>query len=227
MKEPLSCALSRVTARNWTTSTDVAQFFPTLIEGLGFENNTTALLLTSPPYVAAFFWAMGTATAADKLQKRSPFALTSCVLALIGGIMAVTLPSDSRWPRYGAMFFLCSGTYGIYTTTYTWLSSTIVQPQSKRAASIGIANSLANLASFYGNYFWLDKYGPGFEESWGIIIAFLALSGICMLAIRWSLGRSNNHFESLVARDESGELDARPLNCDEHRAISSGFRYVL
>lgn len=141
--------------------------------------------------------------------------------------MAVTLPSESQWPRYGAMFLLCSGTYGIYTTTYTWLSSTIVQPQSKRAASIGIANSLANLASFYGNYFWLDKYEPNFTQSWTIIIAFLALSGICMLAIRWSLSRSNRRFESLRVREEHGELDTRTLNLDEQRAVSSGFRYVL
>lgn len=170
---------------------------------------------------------MGTASLADKLQTRSPFAGTSCVLALIGGIMAVALPSKNAWSRYGGMFFLCSGTYGIYTTTYTWLSSTIVQPQSKRAASIGIANSLANLASFYGNYFWLDQYAPEFTVSWTIIIAFLALCGLCILALRWTLTRSNKHFKNLCVRDAHSELDHRALNVDEDRAVTNGFRYVL
>lgn len=102
-----------------TASISYSHFFPTLLEVLVYEDNTITLLLTSPPYLLAFFWAISMATIADRTQRRSPFAGMSCVISLIGGIVAVSLPQDSNWPRYVAMGFLCCGTYGIYTTTYT------------------------------------------------------------------------------------------------------------
>ncbi|KAK5747171.1 hypothetical protein LTR17_000306 [Elasticomyces elasticus] len=210
-----------------TASISYSHFFPTLISGLGFKNNTTALLLTSPPYVLGFFYAVGMAFAADRLQTRSPFAGASAGLALIGGIMAVALPLDAQWARYAAMFFLVCGTYGIYCTTYTWLSSTIPRPPAKRAAAIGIANSFANLASFYGNYFWLDKYEPDYTESWATIIAFLVLCSCCILGLRFMLSRKNKHFERLSAQYAAGELDGRRLAADEERAVANGFRYII
>ncbi|KAK5737638.1 hypothetical protein LTR17_006500 [Elasticomyces elasticus] len=210
-----------------TASISYSHFFPTLISGLGFKNHTTALLLTSPPYVLGFFYAVGMAFAADRLQTRSPFAGASAGLALIGGIMAVALPLDAQWARYAAMFFLVCGTYGIYCTTYTWLSSTIPRPPAKRAAAIGIANSFANLASFYGNYFWLDKYEPDYTESWATIIAFLVLCSCCILGLRFMLSRKNKHFERLSAQYAAGELDGRRLAADEERAVVNGFRYII
>ena len=92
---------------------------------------------------------------------------------------------------------------------------------------VGIANSLANLASFYGNYFWLDKYQPDYKESWGTVIAFLVLALVCIVALRYSLSRSNKKFEMLAYKAVAGELDSRGLTEEEHRAINSGFRFVI
>ncbi|KAK5110898.1 hypothetical protein LTR62_005436 [Meristemomyces frigidus] len=210
-----------------TASISYSHFFPTLLKGLGFKNAFITLLLTSPPYVLGFFYAISLAWAADRMQLRSPFAGTSAVVALIGGIMAVALPSHAQWPRYVAMFFLVCGTYGIYCATYTWLSSTIPRPPAKRAASIGIANSFANLASFYANYFWLDKYAPDYTESWGTVIAFLVLALLCISALRFSLNRSNKKFERLAGEAAAGDLDMRGLSEEEHRAVVNGFRFVI
>ncbi|KAK4953589.1 hypothetical protein LTR10_008192 [Elasticomyces elasticus] len=189
-----------------------SHFFPTLISGLGFKNHTTALLLTSPPY---------------RLQTRSPFAGVSAGVALIGGVMAVALPLDAQWTRYAAMCFLVCGTYGVCCTTYAWLSSTIPRPPAKRAAAIGIANSFANLASFYGNYFWLDKYEPDYTKSWATVIAILILCSVCIFGIRFMLSRNNQHFERLSAQHAAGELDGRQLAADEERAVANKFRYII
>jgi MFS family permease len=39
-----------------TACISYSHFFPTLIQGLGFKDNKTVLLLTSPPYLFAFCW---------------------------------------------------------------------------------------------------------------------------------------------------------------------------
>jgi MFS family permease len=206
-----------------SASISYGHFVPTLLKDLGFKSNTTTLLLTSPPYVLGFLYALPTCWYADKLQTRSPSAGFAAMLALIGGIMAFTLPQNDLWPRYGAMFLLVYGTYGISCTTYTWLSSTIPKPPAKRAASIGMANSLANVASFYGNYFWLHKYEPDYTEFWSVIIAFLTLCSMCILALRLLLSRGNRRFEELDAQHGAGELDARRLTEEEERVVHRGF----
>jgi sugar phosphate permease len=209
-----------------TASISYSHFFPTLIKELGFTNNTTTLLLTSPPYCAAVFWALGCAWYADRKQIRSPLAATSACLAIIGGIASAALPRSAQWPKYGMLFFMTCGTYGIYTTTYTWLSSTLARPPAKRAAVIGLANTFANLASFYGNYFWLDKYEPEFTESWSIIVAFLTLGLTCILALRFILSRTNKKFDRL-AEEYADRTLMDDLSEEEVRAVRQGFRYVL
>lgn len=210
-----------------TASISFSHFSPTLIQGLGFKNNTIVLLLTSPPYLFSFMWALGFAWDADKRQKRSPHAAISAVTAIIATVITIALPSQ-QWARYAMTFFVCSGTFGIYSTTYTWLSSTIVRPPVKRAAAIGIANTLANTASLFANYFWLDKYEPYFRESWACILAFQVFGLSCILVLRFLLKRSNSKFDKLAeqidAHDEHaiGELDEV-----SQRAVLNGFRYVV
>lgn len=210
-----------------TASISFSHFFPTLIQGLGFKSNTTVLLLTSPPYLFSFFWALSFAWDADRRQKRSPHAAISAITAIIATVVTIAL-SDQQWVRYAMTFFVCSGTFGIYSTTYTWLSSTIVTPPVKRAAAIGIANTLANIASLFANYFWLDKYEPYFRQSWACILSFQVLGLGCILTLRHFLKKSNTEFNTLAE-----EMDVRDgglihqLDEVTHRAVVNGFRYVV
>ena len=210
-----------------TASISYSHFFPTLVQELGFKNSTVTLLLTSPPYIAAFFWAVSLAWTADRKQVRSTFAGTSAVMALVGGIIIVALPQEYKWPRYAMMFLLVCGTYGVYCTTYTWMSSTIVKPPAKRAAAIGIANSLANLASFNGNYFWLDKYEPAFTQSWVVVIAFLTLCLVCIVALRVILSRSNKKLEKIEQEGVAGSGRRVGFLDKELSVLPQGFRYVI
>lgn len=210
-----------------TASISFSHFFPTLIQGLGFKNNTTVLLLTSPPYLFSFIWALSFAWDADKRQKRSPHAAISAVTAIAATVVTISL-TDQQWARYAMTFFVCSGTFGIYSTTYTWLSSTIVRPPVKRAAAIGIANTLANTASLFANYFWLDKYEPYFRQSWACILAFQVLGLSCILTLRYLLKRSNSKFDKLTEQmDAHDEVAIRQLDEVSQRAVLNGFRYVV
>lgn len=209
-----------------TASISFSHFFPTLIKELGFKNSTVVLLLTSPPYLFSFFWAVGFAFDADRRQKRSPHAIISGAVAITATVVLISL-STQKWPRYAMTFFVCCGTFGIYSTTYTWLSSTVVRPPVKRAAAIGIANTCANTASLFANYFWLDQYEPYFRQSWGCLLAFQLLGLSCILSLRYALKRANRRFDVLAQEVDPSNVTAMSrLSEDSQRAVTNGFRYV-
>jgi MFS family permease len=209
-----------------TASISYSHFFPTLIKQIGFKSNTTVLLLTSPPYLFAFVWALSFATVADRRQNRSVSAGISAMVAMLGSILMITV-LNNHWARYAFTFLVCAGTFGVYSTTYTWLSSTIPRPPVKRAAAIGIANSCANLASLFANYFWLDEYAPLFRESWGCTLAFQALAFSAIVALRFVLMRGNKKFEKVIRETDPDDMVAMArLDDDAQRAVLNGFKYI-
>ncbi|PYH78625.1 MFS general substrate transporter [Aspergillus uvarum CBS 121591] len=70
-----------------TATTSLSHFFPTLIKEIGFSSNTIVLLLTSPPYVVSFFWAVGWGQCADRRQTRSIPAGVSEGLAILAAVL--------------------------------------------------------------------------------------------------------------------------------------------
>jgi MFS family permease len=209
-----------------TASISYSHFFPTLIKQIGFKNNTKVLLLTSPPYLFAFIWALSFATVADRKQNRSISAGISAIVAMVGSVLMITVLKN-HWARYAFTFLVCAGTFGVYSTTYTWLSSTIPRPPVKRAAAIGIANSCANLASLFANYFWLDQYAPNFRVSWGCTLAFQALAFFSIVALRFVLRRGNKRFEQAIRETDPDDTAAMAqLDEDSQRAVLNGFRYI-
>jgi len=210
-----------------TASISYSHFFPTLIKELGFKNNTTVLLLTSPPYIVAFFWAMSWAFVADRRQVRSiPAGISQC-LAIVSTVLLIAI-TNSLWARYALTILVCCGTFGVYSTTYAWLSSTITQPPIKRAVAIGLANTCANIASLFANYFWLDQYEPMYRQSWGCLLAFQALGLSCILTLRILLSRANKKLEQLATEAEVNDtLFMSRLDQDSRNAVHNNFRYVV
>ncbi|KAJ0268896.1 hypothetical protein Brms1b_003887 [Colletotrichum noveboracense] len=97
-----------------TASISFSHFFPTLIQQLGFKNNTIVLLLTAPPYFFSFIWALTLAWDADRRQKRSPHASISAITAIAGTVTLVAM-GDQSWARYAMTFLVSAGTFGIYS----------------------------------------------------------------------------------------------------------------
>ena len=144
-----------------TTLIGFNQFFPTLVEGLGYENKITILLLTAPPYLVAFFIAFGFSWHADRRQERSWHDRIAVMLCIVGLVMIVATPTHLYKVRYGATFFVTAGSFAGYNVTCEWkspwlrdlkpltiitidpwLASVVPRPHTKRAAAIAIANSM-------------------------------------------------------------------------------------
>ncbi|KAJ4287769.1 hypothetical protein N0V90_012473 [Kalmusia sp. IMI 367209] len=210
-----------------SASISYSHYFPTLVKSLGFTSNTRSLLLTSPPYIFAFFWSLSLASYADKKLVRSSPVMVSMIMCIIGAVLLMALPVVQKWPRYAITFLVAAGSFGVYSTTYTWLSSTIIRPPIKRAAAIGIANSISNTAALFASYFWLDKYSPSFRESWGCSLAFMALGLVITWMLRVSLKRGNRRFEELAAQVDVRDPTAlNRLDEESIRAVTKGFRFI-
>ncbi|KAJ5725451.1 uncharacterized protein N7483_006808 [Penicillium malachiteum] len=210
-----------------TASISYSHFFPSLIKQLGFQNSTIVLLLSSPPYFVAFIWALSWAWFSDRKQTRSIPSGISQITAMVGTILLIAV-TDQLWARYAFTILVCCGTFGVYSTTYAWLSSTLTQPPIKRAVAIGLANTCANWASLFANYFWLDQYKPEYRESWGCLLAFQALGMTCILTLRYILQYTNRKFERLAVEIDLNDTNAiLHLNEDERNAVQNNFRYVI
>lgn len=69
-----------ITIGVYTTLYSYALFVPTIIAGLGYRN-TTAQLLTVPPYFVACLFCIGAGYAADRVKQRGLFMIGFMALA--------------------------------------------------------------------------------------------------------------------------------------------------
>lgn len=119
-------------------------FFPTVVETLGF-NETITLVLTCPPYLVAGAVTIAVSWSSGKFNERTWHITISKTVATIGFVAAcATLDLAGR---YVAMVIFTIGTYGVNSLILGWCGSTCGQTKEKKAASIAVVTTIMN-ASF-------------------------------------------------------------------------------
>jgi hypothetical protein len=185
------------------------------------------LLISSAPYVLAFFCIIGLSYYTDRVQVRSTTGIASMFTALVAIVVIIALQTNAQWGRFAMLFPVVCGIYTTYCITYSWLSSTIVRPLEKRAAAIGITNTCSNCAVVFGTFFWMDQYSPTYSVSWGCILAFASLSIASSTVLRFSLRRENRNFDKLAIEVRQDAARMETLNPTEKDAVTANFRYVI
>ena len=144
-------------------------FLPTIITELGYTA-AQAQLLSTPPYVAAFFLTMGAAVLAEKTRLRAPFAIGGSALAIVGYIMLLT----SRRPgvAYTATIFAASGIYSAIAIAFSWPVNN-VSGQTKRATASAMQLSIGNVGAIIGTQLYRPKWSPRFFVGHGVVRACL------------------------------------------------------
>jgi hypothetical protein len=200
------------------SAASVTNFFPTVVQTLGY-GKIQSLLLTAPPYVLAVFTAIANALHADRTGER----FLHVTLPLVVGIAAFILAASttSVVPRYVAMMFMVPGVYTGYVIVLAWISNTIPRPPAKRAAALAAINAVSNASQIYASY--LYSGGPRY------ILAFAVNCGTLILAIgmavllRGMLVKLNEQLdrrEGLEGQDSAGDDDGG-------LATKKGFRYLI
>lgn len=197
----------------------VTNFFPTVVETLGYERVPT-LLLTAPPYFLCVITTYLNAWHADKTGERYFHIILPLMLAVVAFIIAVATTTTA--PRYVAMMLMVPGVYSGYVVCLSWISNTLPRPPAKRAASLAFINCISNCSSIYASYMYPKSAGPRYVVAMAVncATAFIAILGATLL--RWMLVRLNKQLDAGMIVPEGAEVDHNGIPID---AAKRGFRY--
>ncbi|KAK7998946.1 pantothenate transporter, partial [Apiospora marii] len=139
-------------------------FFPSIVQTLGYGKNQT-LLLTAPPYLLAVLVIVGASWASDvstHFKARYNSIYSMIVGSLCIGVVAYVIPlaTLSTGGRYFAMMLMPTA---IITEAlpqimmYKTLNLHMARPYPKRSAGTAMINSLGGLSNLWASYLW---YAP-------------------------------------------------------------------
>ncbi|RDW92712.1 uncharacterized protein DSM5745_00034 [Aspergillus mulundensis] len=230
--------MSLITAQSFNN------FFPSIVGTLGY-NETITLLLTAPPYFAAFICSLCISFHAAHKQERGLHIAIPLLFSFLGNLLVrqlLTSPSPTRIAnqpgrqamfipttggRYFSMFLMTAGSYSPYNLCVSWLSSSLPRPRAKRAAALAIMNLMgAGVAHFYTSYMFPDSQKPRYYAGGGIMSGACLLCAVMALTIKWYLRRENRRMDEEEDRAEAGASATGAVSRRLGEGQVLAFRYV-
>jgi hypothetical protein len=208
------------------TAAAFTNFFPTIVQTLGYPQRET-LLLSAPPYVFAAILGITNSWHSDKTRERWLHILWPQLFCSAGFIISACTLNVAA--RYTATFMMMS-VYGSFGCILSWVSTTLPRPSSKRAVSYAVVNAGSNLASIYASYFYPKSQGPRY---WQANVANVAFSAACILlatGLRFYLAWRNRKLQQAAEEDsrEQGTGTAtKLLSLAQRWQCNPDYRYTL
>lgn len=178
-------------------------YFPTLIQSLGY-GRVTSLLLCAPPYMFMVFYSLLHNHFSDRTGRRFWFIVYPIPIVILGFILFMTCSSFG--PLYLSFFFMIF-IFAMNGTIYGWIASSIPRPPAKRAAALAFINAIGNSASIWTPYTYRKK--PHYLLAMGINIALMVLAFVCAVVLRLVLTRQNKRLARM--QDGDSQLTSRDL----------------
>lgn len=190
-------------------SGSVTNFFPTVVETLGY-NRIISLLLTAPPYALAVITTFANSLHADRTGERFLHITIPMLVAIVAFILAATTTAFA--PRFISMLLMVPGVYSGYVVCLVWISNTLPRPPAKRAAAIAAINAVSNASQIWSAYYYPKSAAPGYVLAMGLNCGSAALAILGAVVLRGMLKRENER------------LDRGEKSSD---GLGEGFRYLL
>ncbi|KAL1893979.1 hypothetical protein Sste5346_006120 [Sporothrix stenoceras] len=170
------------------SSTSFSNFFPTVLSALG-QSSIITLVLTAPPYIVAgvITWMVGISS--GKFNERTWHITATMGVATVGFIISCTTLNHGA--RYFATFLFASGTYAVNSLVIGWIAATLGQTAEKKAVSLAIVNTFANLSYVYTSYLYPASNGPYYKIGMASSAAFSAAMILSAWALRFWLVSTN------------------------------------
>ncbi|KAL6354327.1 hypothetical protein LRP88_11655 [Fusarium phalaenopsidis] len=163
-------------------------FFPTIVETLGFSRNVT-LALTCPPYLVSGVISIAWAASSGHFNERVWHITASKCVAVLGFVLACTTLNIGA--RYFAMCTFATGVYSANSIILGWVSTTCGQTREKKAISLAIVNTFASISAIYGPYLWPKSNAPRYTIPMLASAAFSIGAVFLAWLLRWMLVRAN------------------------------------
>lgn len=144
-------------------------FFPTVVETLGF-NSTITLVLTCPPYLVSGAVGILVGWTSGRYNERT-WHVTVCMgAAVLGFVIACATLNTAA--RYIACFLFASGAYAVNSVILGWVSATLGQTSEKKGVSLSVVNVVANASYIYTAYLYPKSDGPRYVIGMGANAGF-------------------------------------------------------
>lgn len=144
-------------------------FFPTAVETLNFNREIT-LVLICPPYLIAGFISIAWSWSSGKFNERTWHITAAKAVAVFGFVLGcATLNTGAR---YFAMIVFSIGTYAVNSIILGWVSATCGQTKEKKASSLAIVNTIANVSFIWTPYLWPSSDEPRYTIAMSSSAAF-------------------------------------------------------
>ena len=175
-------------------------FLPSIIAALGYTASN-AQLLTIPPYVLATILTFTYAVLSERVGRRAPFIIVSCLTAIIGYIILLSNTNPIKRPgvSYVGMFFCAAGIYPAVALTLSW-PAVNVSGQTKRATAGGAQITIGNLGAIIGTQIYRFENKPRYVVGHSVALAYL-VGNILVTATAWIyLSKLNRRREEEIKR---------------------------
>ncbi|KAL2260112.1 hypothetical protein VTK26DRAFT_6003 [Humicola hyalothermophila] len=193
----------------------VTNFFPTVVNTLGYEP-VISLLLTAPPYVLAVAVTYLNATHADKTGERYWHITVPMWVAIVAYIIAATTTQVA--PRYVSMMMMVPSVYSGFVVALAWISNTMPRPPAKRAAALAFINAVSNCSSIYASYLYPKSAEPHYTVAMCVNCATAFVAVCTATVMRAVLVRLNRKLDAGIYVE--GAINAVP-----GQGAANGFRF--
>jgi hypothetical protein len=191
----------------------VANFFPTVVAGLGYDRNKT-YGLTAPPFILCVFAMLINGFHSDRTQERFLHIVIPLCITLAANIIAVS--SLNIAARYVAMMLLPGSFYAASVVVLSWITGSLSQPAVKRAGAIAFINAMCNTPNIFGSYLYYSS--PRYVTAFIVNVGATAVAIGFAVATRIYLSRQNAKLDRGEDTGKSGPTGSQ---------IAGGFRYTL
>lgn len=173
------------------TQGSIANYFPTLVDSLGFSS-TISLLLTAPPYILAAIVYFGIMAYSDK--KNTVYPLIMICIAISVVMYIIPMATLNVGARYFSMMILPFASVGPQLLLYKTINLHLARPVSKRAAASALVNAIGGTSNIWASYLYYE--GPHFYAAFGTLMGAAVLFAVTITVYRWWVLRENRRLDS-------------------------------
>ncbi|OJJ68433.1 hypothetical protein ASPBRDRAFT_133237 [Aspergillus brasiliensis CBS 101740] len=199
-------------------------FFPLIVERLGFSTVKTNLWTVAPNLVGAVVL-LCVAKSSDHFRERTFHIVFSLVISLVGMVILATIDVlGNKGVAYFACFLMAAGSYIPSCLVHAWHNNNNMHENS-RAANTGFFVGLGNLAGILSAATFRTQYAPKYIPT---LVATCCCNGVCIVVVSalglWMRRENGRRDRQQGRRVRPGEVDTRQLADGES---SPDWRYFL
>ncbi|KAH3681147.1 hypothetical protein WICPIJ_007891 [Wickerhamomyces pijperi] len=198
-----------------------AYFAPTIVQQSGYTNAQSAQAHSVYPWLLAFGATNIVAYFSDLTRIRSPYALGSGLVGLVG--LAMVLGSHDPSVRYGGCFLTAGGLYSCMPQLICW-NSLNFNGHVRKALGTSFQIGFGNIGGIIAVFIFLSKDSPRFVTGLSVCLAFTVFALVMICVIAFHCKRMNDKKATVAYRQKFFAREEKEIAFDGD--LNPNFEYL-